>query len=245
MLDQIIEVNTGDGAMNTFVTQPDTEFDYPLVLLLMDAPGVRSELFDMAKRLGSAGYRVAVPNLYYRRTRSGVTGGDREAMYGHMHSLSAATVCADLEALLEELCPRPGLRVEKFGCVGYCMSGPFALAAASHFGPQMAAAASFHGVRLCHQGLDSVHRQLGSVRAELYIGCAAEDAWAPPELIDLLELHLQRAQIRHRVEWYPDTRHGFVFPERPLVYQRAGAERHWHRLLALFRNNLPKTPEVA
>ena len=41
------------------------------------------------------------------------------------------------------------------------------------------------------------------------------------------------------VEVYPGTHHGFAFPKRP-VYHRDAAERHWERLLALYRRNLSK-----
>ena len=39
------------------------------------------------------------------------------------------------------------------------------------------------------------------------------------------------------VEVYPGTHHGFAFPKRP-VYHRDAAERHWERLLALYRRRL-------
>ncbi|MBV9562395.1 MAG: dienelactone hydrolase family protein, partial [Bradyrhizobium sp.] len=42
---------------------------------------------------------------------------------------------------------------------------------------------------------------------------------------------------RNEVEIYPGTHHGFAFPKRP-VYDRDAAERHWERLLALYRRNL-------
>jgi carboxymethylenebutenolidase len=41
----------------------------------------------------------------------------------------------------------------------------------------------------------------------------------------------------NEVEIYPGTHHGFAFPKRP-VYDRDAAERHWERLLALYRRNL-------
>jgi carboxymethylenebutenolidase len=43
--------------------------------------------------------------------------------------------------------------------------------------------------------------------------------------------------VPHRIEWYPQTEHGFVFPQRA-VYHQAGAERHWERLFDLFRRKL-------
>ena len=41
----------------------------------------------------------------------------------------------------------------------------------------------------------------------------------------------------HRVEVYPDTEHGFAFPQRP-VYVKPAAERHWERMFSLFDRNL-------
>ena len=64
-----IEIATADGAMNTFVTHPEGDGPYPLIIFLMDAPGKREELHDMARRLATVGYYVMLPNLYYRRVR--------------------------------------------------------------------------------------------------------------------------------------------------------------------------------
>ena len=46
------------------------------VLLLMDAPGIREELRDMARRLATVGYCVLLPNLYYRAGRDTIYGPD-------------------------------------------------------------------------------------------------------------------------------------------------------------------------
>ena len=34
--------------------------------MLMDAPGIREELHEMARRVATTGYCVLLPNLYYR-----------------------------------------------------------------------------------------------------------------------------------------------------------------------------------
>ncbi len=193
----------------------------------------------MASRIGSAGYVVLLPNLYYRRVREFVMGPNhREAMFGHMDSLSNAMVCDDIQALLGHAAGVPQASTAKVGCVGYCMSGPFAFAAAAAFPNQVAAAASFHGVRLYHAGADSPHHAAAQIPGELYFGCAEQDEWAPPEVINGLAEHLALVGVRHRVEWYPGTSHGFVFPSRDGIYVAAAAERHWQRLLALLQRNL-------
>ena len=238
MIEREQDIHTSAGAMNTFLVHPEEHGPFPAVLFYMDAPGLREELRDMARRLASVGYFVVLPNLYYRRAREySFTAGRRAEMMAHMNSLSNSLVCEDTLAVLEFLAEEPQAASAPYGLVGYCMSGPFAFAAAAAFPERVAAAASFHGVRLCTEALDSPHLTAGRVRAELYFGCAETDEWAPPAMIEALAAHLEAAGTRHRVEWYPGTSHGFVFPERP-AYEKAAAERHWERLLALLRRNL-------
>src|ERR1700682_4659398 len=69
MIEQTLDVTTKDGEMETFICHPERGGPYPAVFLLMDAPGIREELHDMARRLGTVGYCVFLPNLYYRAGR--------------------------------------------------------------------------------------------------------------------------------------------------------------------------------
>jgi carboxymethylenebutenolidase len=235
VIDRDIDIRTKDGLMNTFITHPEENGPHPVVVFLMDAPGKREELHDMARRLGTAGYFVMLPNLYYRRLREfDVERSGREEMFGHMHSLSNAMVCEDVAALLDFAASDRAARDGKTGCVGYCMSGPFAFAAASAFPGRIAAAASFHGVRLFGDAEDSPHLNTEKIRGEMYFGCAEVDEYAPQQMIDDLARHLAGTAINYRIEIYPDTEHGFVFPSRQGKYHKPAAERHWERLLALF-----------
>lgn len=239
MRERELEIPTSDGVMNTFVTHPEEDGACPVVLLLMDAPGRREELSDMARRLGTAGYYVMLPNLYYRRVRDFVLTPERRSeMIAHMNSLTNAMVCDDARALLAYADRDPAAGSGPAGCVGYCMSGPFAFAVAAAIPQRIAAAASFHGVRLCTEALDSPHLDAHRVRGELYFGCAETDEWAPREMIDALDAHLASVGVSYRIEWYPGTVHGFVFTQRPAAYQQRGAERHWERLFSLFRRRL-------
>ena len=239
MIENELDIATADGAMNTFITHPEEGGPHPLIVFLMDAPGKREELHDMARRLATVGYYVMLPNLYYRRVREFVMSPESRAeMMGHMNSLTNAMVCEDVLACMEHAGRDPAARGGAVGTVGYCMSGPFAFAAAAAFPDRISAAASFHGVRLFTEALDSPHRQADRIRGELYFGCAETDEWAPKEMIDGLDAHLAGIGSRYRVEWYPGTHHGFVFPNREGMYHKASAERHWERLFDLFGRNL-------
>ena len=241
MIETEIDIETSDGQMNTFITHPEESGPYPVVLFLMDAPGKREELHDMARRIATVGYYVMLPNLYYRRTRAFTIEGteeSREIMFGHMNSLTNAMVVDDCRALLNYAEMQPVASNGPVGCVGYCMSGPFAFAAAAQLADRVKASASFHGVRLCTDAPDSPHLDADKIRGEMYIGCAETDDWAPPEMVEALDAHMQSTGVKDRIEWYPNTQHGFGFPQRDAKYHKASAERHYERLFAMFDRNL-------
>ena len=73
MIEQTLDIATKDGAMETFICRPERGA-HPPVLFLMDAPGIREELRDMARRLATVGYCVLLPNLYYRAGRDTIYG---------------------------------------------------------------------------------------------------------------------------------------------------------------------------
>jgi len=241
LIERELDIETPNGAMNTFVTHPEEGGPHPPVLFLMDAPGKREELHDMARRIGTAGYFVALPNLYYRKTREFVMGTDENAMnemWALMRHLHNADVTSDVGALLSFVDGDAAAKPGPVGTVGYCMSGPFAFAAAAAYPERIAAAASIYGAGLVTDRDDSPHRSATQIRGELYFACAEIDRYAPKEQIDELERCLAQTAVRHRVEWYPGVEHGFAFPKRRGIYDKPAAERHWERLFALFARNL-------
>ncbi|MGI9622298.1 MAG: dienelactone hydrolase family protein, partial [Acidimicrobiales bacterium] len=124
------------------------------------------------------------------------------------------------------------------GCVGYCMSGPFSLCVAAAYPERVRAAASVYGVRLAVHSHDSPHHGFPDITGEIYVSAAEIDEYAPPEMIDAVEEAMVQADVKGRIEWYPGTHHGFAFPGRDGVYNKAAAEKHWSRLHSLFDRNL-------
>jgi carboxymethylenebutenolidase len=232
-----IDLPTPDGTMNTFVTRPDEGGPFPVVFFLMDAPGKREELHDMARRLASTGYVVLLPNLYYRTVREfdvfTYDGPDpRARMFELMSTLTDAMVVADAAVLFAHADSLTDADTSRVGCVGYCMSGPFSLALAGSYPDRIRAAASVYGVRLFGEG--GVADLAVQASGELYIACAETDHYAPTEMINGLTRHLAAHPVRARVEVYPGTEHGFAFPGRGALFHKASAETHWSRLHALF-----------
>ena len=240
-----INIETADGTMNMLVVHPSGAGPHPVVFFYMDAVGRREELSEMARRLAAAGYFVVLPNLYYRTVRefsmSWSDGGIQE-MLDMMQTLTNARVVRDTEALLRFVDQDPQATATRIGVVGYCMSGPFAVAAAARYPDRIQAVASFHGTNLVTDEEDSPHRIASQIKAEMFFGCAEHDEWADKATITKLGEALAQYSAPHCIEWYPGVHHGFVFPTRPGVYDEASAERHWNRLLSLFDRRLTEVP---
>ena len=244
MIDHQLEIPTKDGHTTTFITHPERGGPHPVILFYMDAPAIREELRDMARRLGTSGYYVMLPNLYYR---AGVLelgplpadpeSPERKRMFQLMASIQIPMVMEDTRALLAFAEGQAAARTDRIGTVGYCMSGRYAINATTHFSDRVKAAASVYGTQLVTDRSDSPHLAGRKTKAELYFGCAETDIYAPMETIDKLRSTMENDRANAEVEIYPGTHHGFAFPKRP-VYHRDAAERHWERLLALYRRNL-------
>ena len=243
MIDQQVEIATPDGQTTTFIAHPERGGPYPLILFYMDAPGIREELRDMARRIASVGYYVMLPNLYYR---SGVMelgklpadpeSPERKRMFDLMESLSIQKVMSDTDALIS-YADIHGAKTGKIGCVGYCMSGQYAINAAARHPDRVRAAASIYGVRLLTDAPESPHKVAAKAKGELYFACAEIDRWMPMDQVEPLRRALSECDLKTEVEVYPGVEHGFAFPARP-VYHKPSAERHWERLFSLFRRNL-------
>ena len=54
---------------------------------------------------------------------------------------------------------------------------------------------------------------------------------------DRLEKALNEAHVDYTIETYENARHGFAVTGH-LVYDRDASERHWQKLVQLFKNNL-------
>ena len=241
MIERHADIPTPDGTMRTFLCHPERDGPHPAILFLMDAPGIREELRDMARRLACVGYYVMLPNLYYRagveELFKGPNAVSRERMFELMSETTIAKVMSDVDTLLAFADIDPACADGPAGVLGYCMSGQHAINAAARHPDRIRAAASIYGTRLVTDKPDSPHAVVGRAKAELYLACAETDDYAPLEMVAAMREALVACGADAEIEIYPGVGHGFAFPKRG-AYDKAAAERHWERLFALFGRRL-------
>lgn len=239
MIEREITVTTPEGPMPTFVFHPEDGGPHPVVLYLMDAPGIRPALKDMARRLAEAGYYVMLPNLYYRAGQFeelGMSDQDAHRRAELMQMVGPTNIVSDAEALLAAAAEDPAAGDGPVGAVGFCMSGGLALSVARALPERVAAVASIHGAWLVRDTDDSPHLGLDTVQAEVHFAWVVPDGTAPPETIPVVEQALIEAGVTYTLDLETEAQHGFA-PAGPRHHPEA-SERHWDRVLDLLDRNL-------
>jgi carboxymethylenebutenolidase len=241
MNEKTVEIETPDGVMETFVAHPDGEGPHPVVVLYMDAPGIREELYGFVRRIAAKGYYALVPDLYYRRglIRLDMNAeGARQEMFEHMKSLSNAGVASDTQALLAWLEGEAAAAEGPKGCIGYCMSGQYIMTVAGTFPEHFRASVSCYGVDIVTRRADSPHKLAANVRGEIFFAFAEKDEYVPDGVIDTLRGALDEHGVEYQLDIYPGTEHGFCFPERAWCYVEDAAEDVWRRSFEMFERQL-------
>ena len=241
MIEQDVLINTRYGRQPGYAACPGDPGSYPPVIIYMDAPGFREELKIQARRVAKQGYFCLVPDLYYRLgTLRFDVARRNEAMsaviHAAMQSLSNASVAEDTAGMIAFLDGQAKARPGPLGCVGHCMSGPFAMTVAARYS-RMRAAAALYGVDMVTDKPDSPHKLAGQIEGELYVCFAGVDPAVPSTTPPALDEALRAAGTRYRMETYDGAHHGFCFANRP-DYDAAAAERAWDVLFDLWDRNL-------
>jgi carboxymethylenebutenolidase len=233
-----------DGSATGRLVVPDGAGPFPLVVFFSDAGGIRPAMLEMAGHLERSSYAVLLPDPYWRHgdyapfdARTVFSDPPERARLSAMIATVRPEVLqADTEALIAAIDDRR-VRSEHLGVVGYCMGGRMAFVIASRLAERVTACAPIHAGGLVKEGPESPHRHVASLKAELYLGVADEDASCTPEHQAALREALDAAGVTYELEVHHGARHGFAVPDFP-VYDAAAAARHWEKVLALFSRHV-------
>jgi len=248
MIEKEIELRSTDGTSDGVLYQPDGERRSPGVIFLTDIGGIRPATRDMARRLAAEGYCVLMPNVFYRSGRPPLWDFPRrlgeERTTKRIAELSAPltpeTMERDASDYVEFLSAQYSVSEGAMGVVGHCITGGMAVRVAAARPDRIAAAASFHGVRLFTDDATSPHLVLPRVKARLYFAHAVEDKSMPEEAIEKLDRALEAwgaSGNRYESEVYEGAYHGWTAPDSP-VYNEAQAGRAFKKLAELFAETL-------
>ena len=252
MEERIVQVPTADGRMETFITHPEQGGPFAAVVLFMDVWGIREELCDIARRIGTVGYCAVVPDFYYRQGRvrhefrdannrmislHALPEADRQKVTAPLAKLSDTMVVADTGALIGYLDADAPVRPGAMGSVGYCMGGRHVVSVAAAYRDRFRASAGLHPTSLISDRPDSPHLHPDRLRGELYCGFAETDAYAPPSMIRELSSLFSTCSVGYSHEIHAGAVHGYALPDRD-IHHKSGANRDWELIFAMYRRQL-------
>lgn len=240
MTEHAIEITTPDGISDAYLYTAADGAPKPGVICLPDIVGIRQSIQSMAARIADAGYTVLLPNPFYRTSRTPlftfkVAFGEERTMkrLGELAGpLTPEAVARDAGAYADFLSAHTAVKKGPLGVVGYCFTGGIALRYAAAQPDKIAAAASFHGGRLCTDAPTSPHTVLPKVKARLYFGHADKDSSMPEAAIQKLDAALAAWGGRYESELYTGAAHGWTHSDAA-IYHHEQAERAFAKLTEL------------
>jgi carboxymethylenebutenolidase len=210
-----------------YYTEPAAGAAAPGVVVIQEWWGVNDQIRGVADRLGEAGYRVIVPDLY--RGKVGLEVKEAEHLMGDLDFGDAAS--QDIRGAVQHL----KATSPKVGVTGFCMGGALTVLTAGTV-PEADAAVIWYGVPpLEYVDASRIHMPLQG-------HFAIEDAFFPIAQADGLDQKLTAANVPHEFFRY-QAQHAFANETAlnqpiPIKYDADAAETAWRRTMAFFKTYL-------
>lgn len=183
----------------------------PGVVVLHEWWGLTETIRQVCDRLAEAGFLALAPDLYRGKTTTSME--EAEAL--------GAALDQDEERWRGDITGAPrflrehGASGPACGFVAFSLGGSYALEMSINLAGEIAAVVTVYAT---YPGLD-----YSGARAAYLCHFAADDPYAPPEVVAEMERALQAAGRPATFYTYPGTRHWFFDADRPDVYDAAAA----------------------
>ena len=230
-----IEVETADGHMHSYVSEPSGGGPYPGIVVLQEAFGVNAYVRSVCDRLADAGYVAIAPELFHRSgTHIDIPYTDRARLMEVFGALSNDTIEEDVGAAVAALRAIPEVDPVRLGTLGFCMGGFSAILGG--LTTAVAAVVAFYPGGLVHERpplkMKPLIDRIPQMKAATLINFGGDDASITTEQVEQVRKALGHSPSRHEVMVWPGAKHGFHSDDRADVYDPASAEQAWHKTLA-------------
>ena len=225
---EMIELDTVDGPMATYVAHPDGE---PLggVVVVQEAFGLTGHIRGVAESLARAGFLAVAPALFHQCEPQVFGYEDYQSLGPVIMTMTAESIGVDVDAALAEL-DRLGVPPTRRAIIGFCFGGTVALATAARL--PLAAAVTFYGGGLAEGrfGLSPGIETAAELQTP-WLGLYGDlDAHIPIDDVEKLRLAARGSGVETEVVRFADADHGFHCEERASFHAASSADA-WQRTI--------------
>ncbi len=207
-----LQVN-GDGAY-AFLAQPNDEARYPGLVLIQEWWGLEPHIIDLAQKLATEGFVVAVPDLFHGQVATEPDDATRMMMLLQQNVDRAAR---EIIGALDTVKNMPNVEPKKPGLMGFCMGGFLAYTVAERY-PDLSAVVAFYGA-----GYKPTPEGAAKVNAPVLAIYGSKDDSVPPEDIRHVEKTYKDAGKDITVRVY-EAGHAFLNPMHGMGNEKAASE---------------------
>jgi carboxymethylenebutenolidase len=210
-----------------FVAQPDDNEQHPGLVLIQEWWGIEPHIIDLAHKLATEGFVVAVPDLYDGKIATEPNDAMRMVMYIRENVDRAAS---KIIGALETVKSMPNVEPKKLGLIGFCIGGFMAYTVASRYA-DLGAVVPFYGA-----GYDPSPEEVAAVTAPVLAIYGKQDQSVPEEQIQKIEGLYKNAGKDFTVKVY-DAGHAFINPVHGMGNEQAASEA-WPLAIRFLKEHL-------
>ena len=235
-----LTIQTPDGPMGAYLSEPAGTGPKPAVLVLQEAFGVNDHIRSVCDRIAARGYVALAPELFHR-TGAGLEFGytDFGALMPVFGTLTNAGLHTDIAAALATLRGRDDVDPSRIGVVGFCVGGFATLLAAEEC--DAATFVSFYGGGVLRTrpgiSLTPIIDGVSKVKRPILFLYGGTDQSIPAEDVSAIDAAMRATGVTYEVVTYPDAGHGFACEARDSFHQPSN-DAAWARTFAWFERYL-------
>ncbi|GCF07767.1 dienelactone hydrolase family protein [Dictyobacter arantiisoli] len=222
-----VDLHVNGAGTHAYIAQPDDEQQHPGVVLIQEWWGIEPHIQDLAQKLATDGFVVAVPDLYHGR----IATEPNDAMRMMMQLQKNVDLASrEISGALENIKALPSVQPKNLGLIGFCLGGFLAYTAAAR-DSNIGALVTFYGA-----GYDPSLEEVKKVTAPVLAFYGKQDGSVPPEQIAKIEKLYKQAGKDFTVKIY-DAGHAFINPTHGAGNEQAAADA-WPRAVSFLKEHL-------
>lgn len=209
-----LELQTDGNFFYVTILRPDDDKQYPGLVLIQEWWGIEPHILDLAQKLATTGFVVAVPDLYHGKVATEPDDAERMMM---LLTSNVDRATNEIITTLNTVKALPDVATQKIGLIGFCMGGLLVYKATARYA-DLAAAVAFYGA-----GYDPTPEEVAQVTAPVLAIYGRQDSSIPLSQIEKIEKVYQQAGKDFTVKIY-DAGHAFINPTHGMGNEKAASE---------------------